>query len=31
VALQKAEKNGFAVNPNLKRDLAAREAGAGKF
>jgi len=31
VALQKAEKNGFAVNPNLKRDLAAREAGAAKF
>jgi len=26
VALQKAEKNGFAVNPNLKRDLTAREA-----
>jgi Tfp pilus assembly protein PilF len=26
VALQKAEKNGYPVNPNLKRDLAAREA-----
>jgi tetratricopeptide (TPR) repeat protein len=28
VALQKAEKNGYPVNPNLKRDLAAREAAA---
>jgi tetratricopeptide (TPR) repeat protein len=28
VALQKAERNGYPVNPNLKRDLAAREAAA---
>jgi tetratricopeptide (TPR) repeat protein len=28
VALAKAEKSGFSVNPNLKRDLAAREAAA---
>ena len=27
-ALKKAEKTGYAVNPNLKRDLAAREATA---
>jgi tetratricopeptide (TPR) repeat protein len=27
-ALQKAEKNRFPVNPNLKRDLEAREAAA---
>lgn len=29
-ALQRAEHNGFLVNPNLKRDLAAREAAAGQ-
>jgi tetratricopeptide (TPR) repeat protein len=28
VALQKAEKSGYPVNPNLKRDLATREATA---
>jgi len=28
VALQKAEKSGFPVNPNLKRDLEAREAAS---
>jgi len=28
VALAKAEKSGFPVNPNLKRDLAAREGKA---
>ena len=30
VALQKAEKSGFPVNPNLKRDLATRESEAAK-
>jgi len=28
VALQRAEKSGFPVNPNLKKDLAAREASS---